>query len=639
MVACYYSLAMEQPPARERLPALSVPPPDLVGSDFEGRYRVEGRLGEGGVGVVYRATDLKLSRPVALKVLHERAHATRETRKRFEREARALAALSHPHVVGIIDFGVADATTYLVMELLEGSTLSELLRNRGHLEPERAFRILRQILLGLASVHRQGLVHRDLKPGNVFLQPLADGSEHVKLLDFGLAKFLGPDAAENGAPITRFGEIFGTPGYLAPEQLSGAPIDVRADIYAVGVVLFEMLAGRKPYIGEAHELFRHQLVDPLPSIQDVCPTRRAVPALENMLQRALARVPGGRYQNIDELSAAFEALPSPAVIELDGVSSDGLPIAEAPTVFDANSEAKTRWHERASLPPPRSLPDPVRRIAERIWNWPGTKALREIPARSRHPIVAAAAMVVGFLSVVVLVALTARSLIETPEADERRVAARSGPSMKAGAADTPQLSRSSAAGKPAAGTERSPGALLSSDGEAESGRASGLGKPTGGDGTGNSESTEQGNRVPAVNPWAGAIPKNLGKVRRSVLDGQKMGKRTEEFLRQYNRARPEDPRGHLLLAALFLNRNWVSDAITHYELAYRIDPGCRGDPDMLRNLLQIAAEKNIGSRASDLIGNIYGSEALPALDRAIEKYARDGRAVKRLRLLRASLLD
>jgi hypothetical protein len=225
-------------------------------------------------------------------------------------------------------------------------------------------------------------------------------------------------------------------------------------------------------------------------------------------------------------------------------------------------------------------------------------------------VAAVAALLVGFSSVVLLVALTARSIIEMPEADGRR-------QSDAG----PAATRSSTAEKSASRAKESRRGGVSGGGEAEGERAG------------------EGKRAPAVDPWAGAVPINLGKVRLSVVDGQKLGKRTEEFLRQYNQARPADPRGHLLLAAMFLNRNWVSDAITHYDLAYRIDPGCRGDPDMLRNLLLIAAEKSVGPRANGLIRKVYGPEALPALDRAMGKYERDGRAVKRLRLLRASLVD
>lgn len=588
----------EQPP-NGRPAAFSDPPPDLVGSDFEGRYRVEARLGEGGVGVVYRATDLKLSRPVALKVLHEHAGSRKSSRKRFQREARALAALTHPHVVGIIDFGVADTTPYLVMELLEGATLRELLKHGTPLEPPRAFRILRQILLGLASVHRHGLVHRDLKPANVFLQPLSDGSEHVKLLDFGLAKFLDPDPNGDGHSITRAGEIFGTAGYIAPEQLSGAAIDERADIYAVGVILFEMLAGRKPFGGESHELLRRQLVDPVPALQQACPSRKAVPELESMIRRALEREPAERYQNVAELSAVFETLPSPAVLELDAAAVDGEQAEQvefAPTLLEAGSELPTRFQPRDS----RRFRLAVGNAVRSIW--------QSIRQRIRRPAIASALAIAVVSTLVIAAAVVGGVLLNNPNREERQAAFENEPAARPGPS------------------------------EEREGQRSDVGKTTAASGAANRAGFVGDTRPPAVDPWAGRVPKNLAKVHRAVRAGHKMGDRTVAFLRRYNKNRPDDARGHLLLAGLYLNRNWVSDALNQYDLAFSIDPGCRGDPGALRDLLRIVAQKTSASQASELIRKMYGPEALPAVDRALAKYESDPDAVARLRRLRESLV-
>ncbi len=598
----------------------SEPPADLVGTDFEGRYRIEARLGAGGVGVVYRAMDLRLSRPVAIKVLHEHMGVMRSSRKRFEREARALATLTHPHVVGIIDFGVADTTPYLVMELLEGSTLSELLKERAPLQPSRAFQILKQILRGLASVHRHGLAHRDLKPANVFLQPLSDSTEHVKLLDFGLAKYLDPEASENGHSITRAGEIFGTPGYIAPEQIAGTSIDERADIYAVGVILFEMLAGRKPFGEETHELLRHQLVDPVPSLHQACPSRKAVPELENMLQRMLNRKPAERYQSVAELSAVFDALPKPAVLELEEAPNTGEQIGFAPTLLKTESEPPIRLWQR---------------LSERFRSTVGN-LVESVQEKIRRLIYAGAFAIAVLSTIVIVVAVAVIYIFKNPELEDQQAALKDAFAGKRNAVDGREGGQSATPKQPLSAEKRGREAADSSEKEGEP--QSEVGIPTITPSLANRASPMENIRPPAVDPWAGAVPKNLAKVRKAVREGREMGNRTVAFLRSYRKLRPKDPRGHLLLAGLYLNRNWLRDAVKQYELAFRVDPSCRGDPKILRDLVQLAANRRSSPQASELIRRVYGPEALPALDRALAKYKEDPDAVARLRLLRESLI-
>jgi eukaryotic-like serine/threonine-protein kinase len=213
-----------------------------------GSYEVIGLLGEGGMGEVYRARDTKLDRDVAVKILAEGFAADPDRLARFEGEAKAVAALSHPNILSIFEFGTQAGTAYAVMELLEGQTLRERLAD-GPLPVRKAVEYAAQIATGLAAAHDKGIVHRDLKPENVFVT--ADG--RVKILDFGLAKALAPDAAKaraDAAPTTVRtdpGTVLGTVGYLAPEQALGQAADQRADIFALGCVLYEMLAGRRAF--------------------------------------------------------------------------------------------------------------------------------------------------------------------------------------------------------------------------------------------------------------------------------------------------------------------------------------------------------------------------------------------------------
>src|SRR5262245_20621515 len=199
------------PPSSERPHEIELP--DLVGRDFDGRYAIEAELGRGGIGVVYRADSRRLGRKVAIKVLREDL-AGRAQRRRFEREAKALATLAHANVVAILDYGVSENMPYLVMELLEGMTLADAMRVNRPLAVARVRAIMRQLLAGLSYVHGSGLVHRDLKPGNVFLERARRGEEEqVKLLDFGMAKFLEPQPGIETS-LTRTGDVFGTPAYM-----------------------------------------------------------------------------------------------------------------------------------------------------------------------------------------------------------------------------------------------------------------------------------------------------------------------------------------------------------------------------------------------------------------------------------------
>src|SRR4051794_18812709 len=275
--------------------------PLFAGAILGGCYRIEAEIGHGGIGVVYRARNTKLEQSVALKVLRSEAVAAAQ-RSRFEREAKALAALRHPNIVTILDCGVSESMPYLVMELLEGQSLVEALATRP-LPLARAELVIRELFSALAYVHACGLVHRDLKPANVFLQRLPNGAEQVKLLDFGLAKFVDHAGQGDTTTLTRSGEVFGTPAYMPPEQWTGQPVDARADVYSAAVVCFELLAGRKPFVGEGQDVLRRQLIEAAPPLHEACPDRVACPELERLLQRALSREVQDRQRNATELQA------------------------------------------------------------------------------------------------------------------------------------------------------------------------------------------------------------------------------------------------------------------------------------------------------------------------------------------------
>jgi serine/threonine-protein kinase len=267
------------------------------GSIVAGRFRVESLLGEGGMASVYRATDLATSRPIALKLLRPDLCAIPEAASRFRREGELLQAFAHPGIVRVETFGaLEDGALFLAMELLAGETLGALMRRSGPLDPSDVAPLLAGICAPLAAAHARGIVHRDLKPENIFL---AGAEPQVKLLDFGISKVFGSEK------LTQTGQLLGTPRYMAPEQLAAEhELDARVDVYAVGVILYEALAGRPPFLGSAPSdlivSILHGRVAPLRSVRGDLP-----PEVESVVARAMARAREARYATPEELANAF----------------------------------------------------------------------------------------------------------------------------------------------------------------------------------------------------------------------------------------------------------------------------------------------------------------------------------------------
>jgi serine/threonine-protein kinase len=248
-------------------------------------YRLERRIGAGGMSAVFRATDLRLSRPVAVKIMMGSLFGNQAALQRFEREARAAARLNHPNIVAIHDYGLIGSDgAYLVMELVNGPTLRAELRKTGALPPTQAAAWFQQMLDGLAAAHDSGVVHRDLKPENVIVAQLAGSGELVKILDFGLAKIAA--AGDPGTMLTAAGAVLGTLGYMSPEQLLGEEVDARTDTFSVGVMVAEALTGQRPFAGAN---FQDLLAATLRETYRLPGEGPAVERLDRVLQRCLAR--------------------------------------------------------------------------------------------------------------------------------------------------------------------------------------------------------------------------------------------------------------------------------------------------------------------------------------------------------------
>jgi len=279
------------------------------GATVGGRYRIESVLGAGTMGVVHRAVRDDGAR-VALKVLYGEALQREEMRRRFEREAKALATVAHPNVLAVLELGQDPQGLFLVTELLEGRTLESLIEGE-RLTPEMALSIADQILAGLGHAHALGILHRDIKPENVYLQTTPKG-HRVKLLDFGLAKFHDRETWGAQSALTAQGAILGSPAYMAPEAVFGPTVDARTDVYSAGVVLFELFTGSWPFVAEEMvDLFRAHAMEPPPSLGATRPELRFHPDLEAFIARALAKSPADRFDDALAMRAALSKVPRP----------------------------------------------------------------------------------------------------------------------------------------------------------------------------------------------------------------------------------------------------------------------------------------------------------------------------------------
>src|SRR5436190_6177662 len=338
----------------------------LIGTVFDGRYKIVRKLGTGGMADVYLAEDQELGRRVAIKILNDRHAADESFVERFRREAKNAAGLSHPNIVSIYDRGTAEGTYYIAMEYLDGRSLKELIVARGPAPIKVAIEYARQILGAIGFAHRHGIVHRDIKPHNVLVGP----EGRLKVTDFGIAR-------SGASQMTEVGSIIGTAQYLSPEQARGSPVDQTSDLYSVGVLLFEMLTGQVPFTGDTplEIAMKHLSEVPKPPSE----LRPEVPHdLDMVVLRALAKDPAERYQSAEEMDADLErilqGLPvgdDTAAAATAVLSGSGL-IAAAPTsvITRPTQVAPARTAPPGATPPAGyyGYEGPPRRRRP-IWPW------------------------------------------------------------------------------------------------------------------------------------------------------------------------------------------------------------------------------------------------------------------------------
>jgi serine/threonine protein kinase len=358
----------------------------LVGAVLEGLYRIDGVVGQGGMGAVYAATHLRLGKRVAVKVMAREFAVNSEALARFHREAQVTSGLGHPHIVQVFDFSVADdGSPFIVMEFLEGEDLDHRLRRIGHLGAKEVVHVVKQVASALTATHGRDIVHRDLKPGNIYLLEVAGETDFVKVLDFGISKI-----RSGTLRLTRAAEIIGTPSYMSPEQALGRvdEVDERTDQWALACIAWECLTGRCLFAGESAQAILFQVVH-LPTPRLLTRPADFSPAIENVLRKALSKDKAGRFATVNAFALALEEAagvgyqptlqrdptPQPATASSDDAMAAPL-ATPVPSRLDLDGEPLDRHPPSTLSHTAGQLDDMLAEVSSRgKWLWIGGGAI------------------------------------------------------------------------------------------------------------------------------------------------------------------------------------------------------------------------------------------------------------------------
>jgi serine/threonine-protein kinase len=586
-----------------------------VGQVVDDRYKLTEVMAAGAMGEVYKAERVPVGKVVAVKFLHASFVSDSEFQARFDRETRVMSKLGHPNCVSVVDFGVWKDTPYLVMDFVAGTTLRKRLDDEGAQTPEKALALARQVAAGLAHAHEQGIIHRDVKPANIMITDEIGHGERVRILDFGLARLRG----NVGRDATQTNMVVGTPNYMAPEQtVPGGTIDARTDLYAVGVVLFEMIVGERPFAAEdTMALLGMHRAAPIPRLVDRIPEGTDLPAgLQELVDKAMAKSPDDRFQTAIQLADAIDEIAKPTAIVIETQKADSVRIKRPPN-STAIGSASTLHDIDATMPdPPRaSVPNMIAPRRSRFW-----------------PTIIGLALVVGGASAMAGYLITHRddhgsvpppaahdaaaAMVTTPDAapmiatvevdaalpqltDAEVVAVATGSDGSAG----------SAAVGSAAGSAGSAGSAVSAGSdeiEMDPEKAEDLDPAKGSAETAEDEagdapkSNEEAEHAPAP-----AAPQLAANVHDAVLLIQ-AGKREEAIasLRMLQKKETKSAYIPFLLGSLYFDKTWWSVSMDNYAQAIHINPAYKNNGVISRNLIKMLASAKTRARASGFLRGI-----------------------------------
>jgi len=635
---------------------------ERLGSLVDERYRILGSMDSGSMGVVYKAERVPVGKLVALKFLHASYANDSEFLARFERETRVMSKLAHPNCVSVVDFGVWQGTPYLVMEFVAGRTLRKIM-DEGALPAVRALALARQIVSGLAHAHAQGITHRDIKPANIMITEEIGTGEHVRILDFGLARLRGA----TGRDATQTNVVVGTPNYMAPEQtIGGGIIDERTDIYAVGIVLFEMVTGERPFQAEdTLTLLGMHRAAPVPRIADRLPKGAEVPeGLQAVIDRAMAKSPDDRFPSAIALAEAIDAMIGRPVA---ATGPTGYPVAKppsaepaavAPTLLDVGSRSAVATvitqlrpsRERTSAERTVEDPSPERGFAQASLAPPA----RRSSSSSRAGILLALLVLGGGAYAAYYVQNRAKA--RSPAALEGGALAQAEPESGSGSGETPDQAgagsggsaepagagsgaapdRSGSGGSAAAGAgSGEPAAGAGSDSGPEPGEGSGAAAPAGEvepvpspseatnpDPAGGGSAEDEDENAPKTQedlekrarpaaPTAPVLAKTISGAVKLIQDGKR--DLALASLQALEQKQPRSAYIAFLLGNLYFDQRWWSVAMDYYRAAIYRNGGYRTNAVLIRNVIRTLISKKTDKKAETFLRRTIGRPALPYL--------------------------
>ncbi|MEJ7601652.1 MAG: protein kinase [Kofleriaceae bacterium] len=586
-------------------------PDELIGALVDDRYKVLDAMASGSMGIVYKAERVPVGKLVAIKFLHATFANDSEFLARFERETRVMSKLAHPNCVSVVDFGVWEGAPYLVMEYVAGTTLRSII-DIGPLVPMRALGICRQIASGLAHAHSHGIVHRDVKPANIMISDEIGAGEHVRILDFGLARLRGAV----GRDATQSNVVVGTPNYMAPEQtVGGGTIDARTDVYAVGIVLFEMIVGDRPFQAEdTLALLGMHRAAPIPKLVDRVEGRVEIPnGVQAVIERALAKSPEDRFQSAIELAQAVDAITSAITMSLatgdSGRVSSRREAGVAPTMLDIGAASNNSLtdltvervvaHRRAK--PASSMVGALLAVAvlgggaAAAWYAKGRGASSRVG--STAPVLADA----GGSALAHVVPASADAAIVPPDSGAGSGAG-SADLLAAGSGSGSAITDVGSAGSDTAGEiELEPDPVSADHVVPES-------EPT--------EDEDEAADAPATDEEVEKQPAPPApKLARTIHDAVVLIKQGERDLAlasllQLKRRNPRSAYVPYLLGNLYFEKRWWSVALSNYRLAIKKNGGYRKNGVLIGKVVRMLASNKTASRASAFLRGTIGHPAL-----------------------------
>ncbi len=605
-----------------------------IGLVLDDRYRILERIGDGAMGSVYRGERVKLGRIVAIKFLRNSYADDPAWVSRFEREARAMSRLAHPHCVSVIDFGVAE-TPYIVMEMVTGQTLRALLDD-GPVPVARAMAIVRQLLGALQHAHDQGIIHRDVKPGNVMLTEATGTGDHVRVLDFGLAKLAGEaagggrDGEANSSTASRL--VIGTPSYMAPEQSRGRAVDHRCDIYSTGIVLFELLTGSKPFEADgAFEVLRMHQDESVPALRGVSADRSVVSALDEVISRATAKDPDDRFASAIEFSEALAELAGNEAAVAGGIVGSVVTARPARTggflgwlLVIAAIGAAAGWYFREELgfvaAPERPRP---------ATTSPPSPSSTPLPLPLPFPLPMPSPSPTASTSTETSTATSPSPSAETPAATATPTSAETattptpGP-VRDGGPPPADAAAAAASGAPASEAPASEAASPPSEIDEQPAQpdpevveidtemaAASAGEPA--------VVEEPAETPPVIEPPP--VEPSVERPVKTARDAERLIKagKSDQALAGLLRLRRQQPKSgyvHYLIGNIYFQRKWWTNGIDSYRTALRLKPGYRRYRNINMNAIRALASERTRRNATFLILRSIGKAAVPFLRKA-----------------------